>query len=127
MPSLFGGDARAVMLAVHDETPGRDRNEILEAGLDPVPGLDGVEGDAPGDLVAGGVGHELAHQRLIRRVGKMHGDVPAPVRPLERGDGGLALEKDFGQDVDDAFGGVFVADREAGAVGGRSGSHWGTT
>ena len=124
---LVGRDARAIMLAVHDETPGRDRNEVLEAGLDPVPGLDGVESDASGDILAGSVGHELAQQRLIRRVGKMHGDVPAPVRPFERGDGGLALEKDFGKHVDDVPGGVFVADREAGAVGGGSGSHWGTT
>ena len=48
----------------------------------------------------------------------MHGDVPASVRPLERGDRGLALEEDFGQHIDDALGGVFVADGKAGAVGG---------
>ena len=45
------------------------------------------------DILAGGAGHQLAHQRLVRRLGKMHGDVPAPVRPLERGDRGLALEE----------------------------------
>ena len=117
MPSLLGA-TRAVVLAVHDEAPGRDRDEILKAGLDPILGLDRVEGDALCDFLAGGVGHELAHQRLIRRVGKMHGDIPAPVGPLERRDGGLAVEKDFGKHIDNEFGGVLVANREAGAMGG---------
>jgi hypothetical protein len=53
----------------------------------------------------------------------MHGGVPAAVRPLERGDRGLAFEKHLGQDIDDALGGLFVADREAGSVGGGDGSH----
>ena len=48
----------------------------------------------------------------------MHGDVPAPAGPLERGDRGLALEKALGQEIDHALGGMFVADGEAGAVGG---------
>ena len=102
MPSLLGGDPLAVMLAVHDEAPGRDGDEVFEAGLDPVLGLDRVEGDALGDIRAGGIGHEFADQRLIRRLGKMHGDVPAAVRPLERGDRGLAFKKNFGQHIDDA-------------------------
>jgi len=34
--------------------PAGDRHEVLEAGLDPVLGLDGVEGDVPGHLVASG-------------------------------------------------------------------------
>ena len=67
--------------------------------------------------VAGRTGHEFAHQRLVRRLGKMHGDVPAPVRPLERSDRRLALEEDFGEHVDNALGRVLVADRKAGAVG----------
>ena len=70
---------------------------------------------------------EFAHPRLIRRVGKMHGDVPEPVRPLEAGDRGLVLEKHFGKHIDDEFGGVFVADRETGTVGGGGRGHWKTT
>ena len=70
------------------------------------------------DLLAGRIGHEFAQQRLIRRFGKMHGDVPASVRPLERGERGLVLEEDLGQHIDDALGGAFVADGKAGAVGG---------
>ena len=93
MPSLLGGIRVAVMLAVDDEASGRHRNEVFEAGLDPVLGLDGVEGDACGDIGAGGIGDEFAHQRLIRRVGEMHGDVPASVRPLERGDRGLRPQR----------------------------------
>ena len=42
---LVGRDPLAVVLAVHDEASGRDGNEILEAGLDPVLGLDRIEGD----------------------------------------------------------------------------------
>ena len=56
--------------------------------------------------------------RLIGRLGEMQGDVPAPSRPLERRDRGLALEKALGQHIDDAPGGLFVADGKAGAVGG---------
>ena len=66
---------------------------------------------------------EFAHQRLIGRLGKMHRDVPSAVRPLERGDRGLALEKNFGQDIDDTFGGVLVTDCKAGAVRRGDGSH----
>ena len=47
----------------------------------------------------------------------MHGDVPAPGRALERGDRGFALKKAFGQQIGDAPGGSFIADRERGAVG----------
>ena len=51
--------ARAIMLAVHDEASGRDRDEVLEAGLDPIPGLDRIEGDGRGDIVAGGAGRPV--------------------------------------------------------------------
>ena len=50
----------------------------------------------------------------------MHGDVPAPVRPLERRDRGLALEENLGEDVDHAFGRMFIANGKAGAMGGGS-------
>ena len=53
------------------------------------------------DLVAGREADQIADRGLIRRIGEMHGDVPAPVGPLERGDRGLALEKAFGQEIDD--------------------------
>ena len=58
----------------------------------------------------------------------MHGDVPAPVGTLERGDRGLALEEALGQEIDHAPGGLFVADREGGAVGGggEGGGHRGS-
>ena len=115
------------MLAVHDEAPGRDRDQIFERCLDPVLGLDDVEADTLCDFLAGGSGDEPAHPRLIRRVGKMQCDVPTPVRPLVPGDSGLALKKDFGKHIDDQFGGMFVANREAGTVGGGGGGHWETT
>ena len=59
----------------------------------------------------------------------MHGDIPAPVRPLEGGDRGRvfqerALGEGLGEDVDHAFGGLFAADRNAGTVGG-GGEGWG--
>ena len=50
------------MLAVHDEASGRDRDQVLEVGLDPIPGLDGVEDNSGGDVGTGGVGDKLAHQ-----------------------------------------------------------------
>src|SRR5258706_9503589 len=55
----------------------------------------------------------------------MHRDVPAPAGPLGRGNRGLALEKTFGEEIDDALCGLFVADRKGGAVGawGEGGSH----
>ncbi len=109
--------AGAVVLAVHDEAPGGDGDEVLEAGLDPVLGLDGVEGNGLGEVFAGRIGDELAHQRLVRRIGKMRGDFPAPVRPLERGNRRLALEEYLGQRVDQPPGGLLVGKREAGAMG----------
>ena len=123
MPSLLGATRVAVMLAVDDEASGGDGHEVFEAGLDPVLGLDRVEGDAVCDISAGRVGDELAHQRLIGRVGEMHGDVPAAVRPLERGDRGLAFKKNFGQGIDDAFGCLLVTDGKADAVRRGDGSH----
>jgi hypothetical protein len=39
----------------------------------------------------------------------MRRDVPAPVRPLERGDRGLALEKTLGQQIDHALCGLLAA------------------
>ena len=120
---LVGCHPCAVMVAMHDEPSGGDRDEILEAGLDPIPGLDGVEADISRDGLTGGVADDLADQRLVGRGGKMRGDTPAPVRPLEGGDRGrvlqeLALGEDLGEDVDHAFGGLFAADRNAGTVGG---------
>ncbi len=69
---LVGGDVLAVMRAMDDEAAGRHRHEVFEARLDPVFGRDGVEGKRRGDLGARRIGHELAQQVLVRRVGKMH-------------------------------------------------------
>src|SRR5258708_15780954 len=110
---------RAVMAAVDDEAPGADRYELIERRLDPVFCLDGIESDVPRDLIAGRETDEFADRTLIGRLGKMHGDIPAPPKTLECGDRGLALKKTLGQEIDDAFRGLFAADREAGAVGGR--------
>ena len=91
------------MLAVRDEASGRHGDEVFEAGLDPILGLDRVEGDALGDISACGIGHEFADQRLIGQLGKMHRDVPSAIRPFERGDRGLAFKKNFSQDIDHTF------------------------
>ena len=115
--------ALAVMRAMDDKAAGRHRHEIFEARLDPVPGFNGVEGEGVRDLRTRGIAHELAQQRLVRRLGKMHGDVPAPVRPLERRHRRLALEEDLGQHIDHALGGVLVANGKTGAVGGRRDGH----
>ena len=72
MPILLGGTRATVVLAMHDETPGRDRHQVFQAGLDPVFGLDRVERDRLRDLLAGGMADEFADQRLIGRVGEMH-------------------------------------------------------
>jgi len=74
--------------------------------------------DALNDVLAGRVGHELAQERLIRRLGKMHGDIPASAGRLERGDRGLALEETLGQEVDHALGDNLVANGKARAIGG---------
>ena len=63
---LVGRNLRAVMLAVHDEAPGADRDQFLERGLDPVLGLDRVERDAPRGLVAGGDGRPVRGSRFDR-------------------------------------------------------------
>ena len=120
---LVGRDPLAVMLAVDHEAPGRHGDEVFEAGLDPILGLDRVEGDALCNFPTSGIGHEFADQRLIGRLGKMHRDVPSAIRPFERGDRGLAFKENFGQCIDDAFGGVLVTDGEAGAVRRGDGSH----
>ncbi len=55
----------------------------------------------------------------------MHGDVPAPIGPLERGNRGLAFEKALGQQIDHAPRGLLVADGKGRAVGagGEGGGH----
>src|SRR5260370_23692560 len=116
---LVGRHARAVVASVHDEAPGRDRHEILERSLDPVPGFDRVERNVLRDLVAGGEADQLADRGLIGRIGEMHDDVPPPAWAFKRRYRGLSLEKAFGQEIDDVLGGLLAADGEAGAVGGR--------
>ena len=69
---------------------------------------------------ARGAGNQFPHHRLVGGFREMQGDIPAPVRPLECRDRGLALEENLGEDVDHAFGGLFVANGKAGAVGGGS-------
>ena len=125
---LVGRHFGAVMPAVHDEAPGADRDQLFERRLDPVLGFHGVEGDVLRDLVAGGETDQLADRDLIRRLGKMHGDVPAPAGPLERGDRGLALEKALGQEIDHALGGCSSPMAKARAVGGggEGGGHRGS-
>ena len=100
---FVGRHAGAVVLAVHDEASGGDGHEVFQRGLDPVLGLDGIEGDRLRDVVAGGEADQVADRSLIGLLGEMHRDVPDAVRPLERGDRGLALEKALGQEIDEAF------------------------
>src|SRR5580704_17158608 len=85
---LIWRNARAVMLAMDDEASRAHRHQFLERGLDPVLGLDGIKGDVPRDIVAGGDADEFADSVLIGGLGEMHGDIPAPVRALERRDRG---------------------------------------
>ena len=114
------------MLAVHDEAPGAHRHQFFQRGLDPILGFHGVERDALRHLVAGGEADQFADRSLVGRLGKMHGDVPAPVGPLERGDRGLALEKALVEQIDHALGGLLVADGKGRAVGaGGEGGHEG--
>ena len=120
---LVGRNARAVMLAMHDESPRAHRHQFLKRGLDPVPGLDGIERDVQRDVVAGGKTYEFANRVLIGRLCEMHVNAPAPVRALERRDRGLVLKKAFGQEIGYALGGLFAADGEAGAVGGGRKGH----
>ena len=96
-----------------------DRHEVFEAGLDPVLGLDGVEGDALCDVVAGGEADQFADRGLIGCIVEMQADVPAPVRAFERRDGGLAFIETFVQQIDHPPRGSFVADGESRAAGGR--------
>ena len=119
---LVGRHQQPVVAAVHDETPGADRHQIFKARLDPVLGLDRVEGDRPRHLRPGRIADQPADPRLIGWFGEMHGDIPAPVRPLERGDRGLALEEALGEPIDQTSCGRFAADRKTRAVGAGGGN-----
>src|ERR1035441_9254237 len=113
------------MPAVHDEAARAHRHQLLERGLDPILGFHRVESDALRDLAAGGNANEFADRSLIGRLGKMHGNVPAPVGPLERGDCGLAHKKALVQQIDHVLRGLLVADGKGRAVGdgGEGGGH----
>src|SRR5215218_9532375 len=78
--------AVAVMATVDDEAPGRHRDEIFQARLDPVPGFDSVESQRVRDLISCCDCNELAQPRPVRRVREMQRDVPLSVRLLEGGD-----------------------------------------
>src|ERR1017187_7121118 len=104
------------MAAVHDESRRADRDQLIEAGPDPVFGLDRVEADVPRDVAAGGDADQLADPRQIGRRGEMHDDVPAPVRSFERGDRSLAFKQAF-QEIDDMAPVLFDADGERRAAG----------
>src|SRR3981081_2843670 len=103
------------MLAVHDKTSGADGDEVFQRGLDPVFRLDRIEGDILCDTVAGGETDEFADRGFVGALLKMHGDVPAPARPLVRGDRGLALGKTLVQEIDDPLGGLLAAYGKASA------------
>src|SRR3954467_10863444 len=92
--------AVAVMAAVDDEAPGRHRDEIFQARLDPVPGFDGVEDERVPELISRLYCNEVAHPRPARRPREMQRDVPLSVRLLEGGDRRIFLEEHFGEDVD---------------------------
>ena len=111
--------------AVHDESPGADRDQLFQRRPDPVLGFDDVEGDLRCDVAAGGEADQFADRDLVRRFGEMHGDAPAPAGAFERGDRGLALEKALVQEIDHALGDNFVTDRKTRAVGrgGEAGGH----
>src|SRR5260370_23053475 len=114
------------MVTVHDETPGADGHEFFKRSLDPVLGFHPVKGDVHRDVVAGGDADQVADLCLIGCFGKMHGDTPAPVGSFVRGNGGLALKKALGQEIDDAPRGLCAADREGRAAGaGGEGGHQG--
>ena len=91
---LVGGDAVAVVLAVHDEAAGGDRDEVLEAGLDPVLGFDRVEDDglaatsAPAALVT-----RSRSQAWSGGSAKCTVTSQRAVGPLEGGDRGLVFKK----------------------------------
>ena len=75
---LVGRHIGAVVRAMHHEAAGAHRGEAFQAGLDPVPGLDGVERDRRRRAV-GGERHQLAHRGLIRRRGEIQRDIPGAV------------------------------------------------
>ena len=112
-----GRHLRAVVAAVHDEAAGANGHQFFKARLDPVPGLDRVECDCLRHLRAGRIADQSADPRLVGRIGEIHGDSPAPIRPLERGNRGLALEKALGEAIDHPFCGRFAANRKSRAVG----------
>ena len=118
---LVRRDAGAVVLTMNHETSRWNGNQIVQAHPHPVLGFDHIESQVAGDLGTGSTGHEIAHHGLIRRLGKMQGDIPAPVRPLEGRNRRFSLEEDLGEDVDDAARRLLVRYREADAVGGRGG------
>ena len=115
---LVRRNLRAVMPAVHDEAAGAHRHQLLQRGLDPILGFNGVERDvlrATSSPAARPTSSRI--EASIGRLGKMHGDVPAPVGPLERRDRRLTLEKAFVQQIDHAPRGLLMADGKRRAMG----------
>ena len=103
---------------MNDKATGVDGCEAFEAGFHPVGRLNRVEHDARGGIVSGRERDEVCDRVLIRCVFEMDGDVPAPVRPLEGGDGGGRFIEAFGQHIDDAARGGFKPDGKSRTGGG---------
>ena len=105
----------AIMPAMHDKPAGAHRDQFLQRRLDPIRGFDDVETDSRCGLRAGRGTYEFADRRLIRRIAKMHADVPAPPAPSNADIAGCP-RKTLGQQIDHLLCSLFVADRKSRAV-----------
>ena len=74
-----GRHAGAVMGAMHQEAPGRDRGQPGQARLDPIGGRNALEHQRIGDLRTGRQGDEGAHRRLVGRLEKVQRNAPQAV------------------------------------------------
>ena len=122
----IGRHALAIVGAMHDEAPGRDRGQSGQARLHPIGGPDGFEDERIGGLRASRKRNEGAHRCLIGGFAEMKGNHPPSIAILRRRDHHMGGIEAFGESIEDVPG-LGLAGRDQGAEarirGGRRRSH----
>jgi hypothetical protein len=100
--------AAAIMRAVDDKTPGRDRLQAEETFRHPIFGGDARKAERVGDAGAHGRGRQIAHRRLVNRTAEVERDPPLTLALIHKSHHRLVGKERLGKPVGDALRRLFI-------------------